>query len=62
MTITLSAEILQKLQVGEGDTILAIETTNGIELVAGDPGFESGMAAYRKVASKYSNALQELAE
>ena len=33
LVITLSPEILQKLQVKEGDSILAIETNNGIELV-----------------------------
>lgn len=62
--VILSSEILQKLQVGEGDTILAIETTNGIEIISNDsdPCFEAGMKAYKKVATKYANALQELAK
>lgn len=60
--IILSSEILQKLQVGEGDTIVAIETINGIEITPNDPSFEAGMAAYNKVAAKYANALQELAK
>lgn len=62
LVVILSSEILQKLQVGEGDTILAIETTNGIEIIANDPSFEAGMLAYEKVATRYTNALQELAK
>jgi putative addiction module antidote len=60
--VILSSAILEKLQVGEGDIILAIETTDGIEIVANDPAFELGMLAYKKVAAKYKNALQELAK
>jgi putative addiction module antidote len=62
LAITLSPEILQKLQVKEGDRILAIETENGIELVANDPELEAGLEAYQKVTAKYANALQELAK
>jgi putative addiction module antidote len=60
--VILSAEILEKLRVGEGDIILAIETTDGIKIVANDPAFEAGMLAYERVAAKYTNALHELAK
>ena len=62
LVITLSPEILQKLQVKEGDSILAIETNNGIELVVNDLELEAGLEAYYKVTAKYANALQELAK
>ena len=62
LVITLSPEILQKLQVKEGDSILAIETNNGIELVVNDLELETGLEAYHKVTAKYANALQELAK
>jgi putative addiction module antidote len=60
--ITLPIELLQKLQVGEGDSILAIETADGIQITNSDPEFELGLEAYRKVANKYRNALHELAK
>jgi antitoxin MazE len=60
--VTLSPEILHKLQVGEGDSILAIETAEGIQIVASGSEFESGMAAYTKIVDKYGMALQELAK
>lgn len=60
--VTLPTEILQKLQVDEGDSILAIETADGIGLIASSPEFDLGMEAYCKVASKYKSALQKLAQ
>jgi putative addiction module antidote len=60
--MTLTKEILQKLQVGEGDSVFVTETADGIEITASNPDFEQEMAAYRKVANKYRNALRELAK
>jgi putative addiction module antidote len=60
--MTLTKEILQKLQVGEGDSVFVTETADGIEITAGNPEFEQEMAVYRKVANKYRNALRELAK
>jgi putative addiction module antidote len=62
LAIVLSPEILQKLEVGEGDSIVAVETVEGIQLLAGDPNFQAGMNAYNKVVTKYSKALEELAQ
>ena len=59
--ITLPKKVLRKLKAGEGDSIFVIETTDGIQLTAGNPDVEREMAAYRKVANKYRNALRELA-
>jgi putative addiction module antidote len=59
---TLPKEILEKLKVGEGDTVYVTETPNGIEITAYDPNFEKAIAAYRKVSDKYRNALRELAK
>jgi putative addiction module antidote len=60
--ITLPKELLQKLNVREGDSVFVTETADGIQLTAYDPEFEKAMAAYRKVSSKYKNALRELAQ
>ncbi len=67
LSIVLSSEILRKLQVGEGDSIVAIETVDGIKLIADDSvsaalAGRAGMEAYGKVINKYSNALEQLAK
>jgi antitoxin MazE len=67
LSITLSPEILAKLQVGEGDSIVAIEIADGIKLIADDSERDAlagraGMEAYRKVVNKYSSALEQLAK
>ncbi|NMF66772.1 AbrB/MazE/SpoVT family DNA-binding domain-containing protein [Brasilonema octagenarum UFV-E1] len=59
---TLPKEILQKLRVDEGDTIFVTETADGVYLTASNPDFEKAMEAYKKVSSKYRNALHELAK
>jgi len=59
---TLPKEILQRLKVGEGDSVFITETPDGVQLTAHDPEFEKAMDAYRKVSGKYRNALRELAK
>lgn len=54
-------EVLDKLQVGEGDTIYVIETPEGLQLTAYDPEFEQIMEAASQVTHRYRNALRELA-
>ncbi|OLT61153.1 AbrB/MazE/SpoVT family DNA-binding domain-containing protein [Moorena bouillonii] len=60
--ITLPKEILQQLNVAEGDTVFITETADGVEITTKDPEFEKVMAAYQKVSKKYENALRELAK
>jgi putative addiction module antidote len=60
--VTLPKEALQKLRVQEGDSVFVTETSTGIHVTACDPEFEKAMAAYRKVSTKYRNALHELAK
>jgi putative addiction module antidote len=67
LSITLSPEILAKLQVGEGDSIVAIEIADGIKLIADDSeraalAGRAGVEAYSKVVNKYSSALEQLAK
>lgn len=58
---TFPKEVLEKLKVGEGDTVYVTETPDGIQLTPYDPAFEQAMEAYRKVNNQYKNALRELA-
>ncbi|NES86900.1 MAG: AbrB/MazE/SpoVT family DNA-binding domain-containing protein [Moorea sp. SIO2B7] len=59
---TLPQEILDKLQVREGDLIYVTETPDGVELTAYDPEFEKVMQAADEISDRYHNALQELAQ
>jgi putative addiction module antidote len=61
--IALPDEVLQKLQLGEGDRMLMTETDDGLYLTIGESEeLDLGMAAYRKFAKKYRHALNELAK
>ncbi|GBF78735.1 AbrB/MazE/SpoVT family DNA-binding domain-containing protein [Aphanothece sacrum] len=59
---TFPKEILDKLQVSEGDTIYLTQTPDGMELTAYDPEFEQVMEAAGEVTRSYRNALKELAK
>ncbi|TVQ44260.1 MAG: AbrB/MazE/SpoVT family DNA-binding domain-containing protein [Gloeocapsa sp. DLM2.Bin57] len=59
---TFPKEILDKLQVSEGDTLYLTETPDGIQLTAYDPEFEQVMEAASEVTRRYRNALKELAK
>jgi putative addiction module antidote len=58
---TFQKEVLQQLNVEEGDTVYVTQMPDGIKLTAYDPNFAKAMEAYRKVSRKYKNALRELA-
>lgn len=58
---TFPKEILDKLNVSQGDSLFVVETPNGIELTPYDPEFEKAMAMYAEGSKKYRNALKELA-
>jgi putative addiction module antidote len=59
---TFPKEILEKLQVEEGDTIYVTQTPDGVQLTAYDPEFEEVMQAAEDVSRRYRNALRELAK
>ncbi len=59
---TFPKEILDRLQVNEGDTLYLTETPDGVELSPWDPEFEQIMEAAGEVTRRYYNALKELAK
>ena len=59
---TFPKEVLQKLNVEEGDSVIVTETPDGIQLTAYDPEFERAMEIYKEGSKKYRNALRELAK
>lgn len=60
--ITLPQEVLEQLDVGEGDNVFVIKTEDGIQITTHNPMFEKAMQIYRKGSEKYKNALRELAQ
>lgn len=60
--IILSKEILEKLRVQKGDSIFAIETSKGIELIPYNPEFAEQMKIAERVMREDRDALRKLAE
>ncbi|WP_373539697.1 helix-turn-helix domain-containing protein [Chamaesiphon sp.] len=54
-------QLVHLLSIAGIDAHIFIETANS-ELASSHPEFELGMKAFEKVATKYADALQELAE
>lgn len=59
---TLPKDMAERLHVDVGDEVFIVQTDNGILITPYDPEFEAGMAAYKKTAGKYRNALRELSK
>ncbi len=59
---TLPKEMAERLHLGAGDTVLAVETDRGILLTPYDAEVERAMTIARRLAKKYRNALRELAK
>jgi putative addiction module antidote len=59
--VILPKDVLDEMNVQNGDELALVRTENGFELVPFDPAFEEMMAVYRRGAKKYRNALRELA-
>ena len=59
---TLPKDMADRMNVRAGDEILVVETEHGILLTPYDPAFAAAMAAYKHTASRYRNALRELAK
>lgn len=60
--VILPKEVLERLQVKDGDAIYATPTPDGVQLSAGDPNFEKAMAHFDEFSRKYRDALRELAK
>lgn len=59
---TLPKDMAERLQLGVGDRVLAVETDQGILLTPFDPAVEEGLAIAAQTARKYRHALRELAK
>ena len=59
---TLPKDMADRLHVTAGDEVFVIETESGVLITPYDPEFQRAMVAYERTASKYRNALRELAK
>lgn len=59
---TFPKEMLDRMHLDKGDKIYIVETANGLLLTPFDPEFSKAMEVYQQGASKYRNALRELAK
>lgn len=59
---TLPKDLAERLHMDVGDEVFVVATDRGLLITPYDPSFERAMAAYRRGAKKYKNALRELAK
>jgi antitoxin MazE len=62
VTATLPKDMADRLQVGPGDKVYAIETDRGVLLTPYDPEFDEALEAFKEVRRQYRNTLRRLAE
>ena len=60
--VKFSPELLEKLNLSEGDTLFLTETEHGIQISAYNPELAKAMAIYQEGSKKFNNALKELAK
>jgi putative addiction module antidote len=60
--VVLPKEMLAELGVGEGDSLFALRTPDGLRLTKSDPDFEKDMATARRLMKRWRNVLHELAK
>lgn len=62
VTATLPKEMAERLRIGPGDRVFAVETENGVLLTPFDPNLRDAMQAFDEVRRQYRNTLKKLAE
>jgi putative addiction module antidote len=55
-------ELLSRLKIDRGDTLIVTETLNGLQLTPYDPDVEKQIEAGREVMSEYRDTLRALAK
>jgi len=55
-------DMADRLRLQAGGEVFVVETEHGVLITPYDPTFDQAMAAYRRTAAKYRNALRELSK
>lgn len=62
LSASIPHEILEQMNVGEGDSLYVTQTADGVYLTPYDPEFETAMEAAKNITNRYRNAMKELAK
>jgi len=62
VAVTLPKDMMDRLHVGPGDKMFAVETENGVLLTPYAPDLDAAMQAFQDVRRQYQNTLGKLAE
>ncbi len=62
VSVTVPKDIAERHHLNVGDEAFVVETENGVLFTAYDPDFERAMEIYARGATKFKNALRELAK
>lgn len=60
--VVIPREMLDRLKVEEGDTLLAVETKGGYLIVHNDPEVERQLRLGQEIMAEYRETLRELAK
>lgn len=60
--VSIPDEILEQMNLAEGDSIYVAKTSDGIYLTTEDPEFKTVMETARDISDRYRNAMKELAK
>lgn len=62
ITTVLPKDMMDRLHVGSGDRLFAVETDQGVLLTPYDPTFGAAITAFERVRRQYRNTLKQLGE
>jgi len=62
VTATLPREMAERLHIGPGERVFAVETENGVLLTPYDPDLRDAIQAFDEVRRQYRHTLKKLAE
>ena len=62
ISANIPSEILEQMNVEEGDSIYVAHTPDGIYLTTEDPEFKTVMETANDICDRYCNAMKELAK
>jgi antitoxin MazE len=62
VSATIPKDMADRMHIGAGDPLFAVETEHGVLLTPFDPTTDRAMIAYNRIAKKYRGALRGLAQ
>jgi len=60
--LVLPKEVINQLNIVEGDTVTVSDSPDGVRITASNPEFSKTMAVFESLNRRYRNTLRELAK